>query len=163
MEKYIITKDEILLITRVAATLEIAAALETEKDHSSKYCAILKDLAADLYDIVYQEQEKIQDPKKEKNILPENKKSCASNSVFPICGIMLHPFDIDDFDGEEDIQLFMHKYPESTPEYYGQYLILDKNNNYHVAYFSNIGEFADPNNDYQPYPKDFIVGWLAIY
>jgi len=167
MEKYIIIRDQVLLMSKVAATLEVGAALESENGCTSEYGKLLKELAADIYDCLLSDldsyRESIQAPEKEKNIPPENKELPAFSQTLPVCGITLHPLDVDNFDGEENVQLFMHKYPESMPEYYGQYLVLDKNNSYHVAYFSNIGEFTDPSNDYQPYPKDFIIGWLAIY
>ena len=126
MEKYIITKDVILLMARVAATLEVGAALETpEKYHTSQYGELLKDLAADIYDCIL---------------------------------LNLEPY-------QENNEVFMHKYPESKPERllgYKEYLILDRNEEYHIAYLDMNNNFVDPENDYLPYPKDFIKGWLSI-
>lgn len=168
MEKYIITRDEILLMARVAATLEVGAALETEKGRTSEYGELLKDLAADIYDCILfgleSYQEKIQGPEKEKNILPEEKELPDWSKSLPICEIMLHSLDASKYDSE-NLKIFMHKYPESKPEKcpgYKEYLILDRNEEYHIAYLDMNNNFVDPENDYLPYSKDFIKGWLSI-
>jgi hypothetical protein len=169
MEKYIITKDVILLMARVAATLEVGAALETpEKYHTSQYGELLKDLAADIYDCMlfslepYQENNEA--PNKEKIIEPEKKELPDWSKSLPICEIMLHSLDASKYDSES-LKVFMHKYPESKPERlpgYKEYLILDRNEEYHIAYLDMNNCFVDPENDYLPYPKDFIKGWLSI-
>ena len=166
MEKYIVTRDQILLMSRVAATLEVGAALETEMGRTSGYGKLLKELAADIYDCILFDldpcQENIQAPEEEKNIPPENKELPEFSQTLPICEIELHPLDMDNYDTEA-LQLFMHRYPNSRPELQGEYLILDRNKNYHIAYLGPEHEFVDSENDYLPYPKDFVKGWLAIY
>ncbi len=168
MEKYIITRDGVLLMARVAATLEVGAALETEKGRTSGYGELLKDLAADIYDYVlfnlkpYQENNEV--PKEEKNISPKQKELPEWSKSLPICEIMLHSLDASKYDSES-LKVFMHKYPESKPEKcpgYKEYLILDRNEEYHIAYLDMNNNFVDPENDYLPYPKDFIKGWLPI-
>ena len=168
MEKYIITRDEVLLMARVAATLEVAAALEREKGRTSGYGELLRDLAADIYDYMLFDlelyQEKIQGPDKEKIIPPEEKEMPDWSKSLPICEIMLHSLDASKYDSES-LKIFMHKYPESKPEKcpgYKEYLILDRNEEYHIAYLDMNNNFVDPENDYLPYPKDFIKGWLSI-
>ena len=168
MEKYIITRDEVLLMARVAATLEVAAALEREKGRTSGYGELLKDLAADIYDCMLFNldpcQGKIQASDSEKIISPEEKELPDWSKSLPICEIMLHSLDASKYDSES-LKIFMHKYPESKPEKcpgYKEYLILDRNEEYHIAYLDMNNNFIDPENDYLPYPKDFIKGWLSI-
>ena len=153
-------------MARIAATLEVGATLETEAGRTSEYGKLLKELAADIYDCILfnleTHQEDTQAPEEEKNIPPENKKRPAFSQTLPVCEIELHPLDMDNYDAEA-LQLFMHRYPESKPERQGEYLILDRNENYHIAYLGPEHEFVDSENDYLPYPKDFVKGWLAIY
>lgn len=96
---------------------------------------------------------------------PSEKPDWTSGNM-PVCELTLHPLDVEDFGGEEEIHLYMHRYPEAEPEYNGEYLALDKNNNYHIAYFNTANtckRFLDPYNDYEPFPENLITGWLAIY
>lgn len=168
MEKYIITRDDILLMARVAATLEVGAALEKEKGCTSGYGELLRDLAIEINDCMLFNlelyQEKIQASEEEKNISPEEKELPEWSKSLPICEIMLHSLDASKYDSES-LKIFMHKYPESKPERlpgYKKYLILDRNEEYHIACLDMNSYFVDPENDYLPYPKDFIKGWLSI-
>lgn len=87
-----------------------------------------------------------------------------SNNL-PVCTIELHSLD-ENLSDTGILNLLMHAYPTAKPEYCGNHLVMDKNGDYHIAWWGKActGEytFIDPDNDYLPYISDYIIGWLRI-